>query len=94
MMILTPPALFNSRLVERIKAAIDFYGLTTDDLFGERARGKGIPIGKGKQISRKQASAPKYKDKQTGKTWTGHGMRPAWFKNAVEHGIKPEDMAV
>ena len=45
-------------------------------------------------MSQKQASAPKYKDKETGKTWTGHGMRPVWFKNAVEHGMKPEEMAV
>ena len=34
------------------------------------------------------------KDKETGKTWTGHGKRPGWFVKATEGGTKAEEMAV
>ena len=83
-------------VVERIKTAIDFYGLKASDLFGSKT--KGIVQGKrGPRIqvkARKVPSPAKYRDKETGKTWTGHGMRPGWFRSAVEGGMKPEDMGI
>lgn len=81
-------------VVQRIKAAIDFYGLTANDLFGSGAK----PAAKGKKGAAKKAkkspAPPKYKDKETGKTWTGHGKRPQWFVKAMEGGMKAEEMAV
>ncbi len=44
--------------------------------------------------AKKQPSPPKYRDPASGKTWTGHGKRPGWFVQAVESGVKAEDMAV
>jgi len=35
----------------------------------------------------------KYRDEE-GRTWTGRGKRPNWFKAALEAGKKPEDFAV
>ena len=42
----------------------------------------------------KGALPPKYRnpDDPT-QTWSGRGKRPAWFKAALDKGIKPEDMA-
>jgi DNA-binding protein H-NS len=83
-------------VVQRIKTAIDFYGLTTKDLFGSTgnasAKPKKIAV-KVKKVE-KSPAPPKYKDKETGKTWTGHGKRPGWFVKAIEGGMKAEEMAV
>lgn len=80
-------------VVQRIKTAIDFYGLTADDLFGSGAK----TATKGRKAAakkvKKSPAPPKYKDKETGKTWTGHGKRPGWFVKAIEGGMKAEDMA-
>ena len=82
-------------VIERIKTAIEFYGLTADDLFGSARK---TAVGGGnKATSKKQKKQPapaKYRDPATGKTWTGHGKRPGWFVQAVEGGVKPEEMAV
>jgi DNA-binding protein H-NS len=79
----------------RIREAIDVYGLTPDDLFGavkakasgKRAKATAAPSGKA-------ASAPKYKDPASGKTWTGIGKRPGWFVAAVEGGADPQSLAI
>lgn len=83
-------------VIERVKAAIDFYGLTISDLFGGRAKsGKGKAGAlNGKRAGRKAASVAKYIDRDSGKTWTGHGKRPMWFVQSIERGVKPEEMAV
>ncbi len=83
-------------VIQRIKTAIDFYGLTASDLFGSNGKaavkGKKIAV-KVKKVKKSPAPA-KYKDKDTGKTWTGHGKRPGWFVKAIEAGVKAEEMAV
>ncbi len=40
---------------------------------------------------RKGASRVKFKD-DAGNTWTGHGKRPNWFKDALAQGKSPEDL--
>lgn len=36
---------------------------------------------------------PKYRNPDDpSQTWSGRGKRPAWFKEAIEKGMKPEDM--
>ena len=82
-------------VIERIKAAIDFYGLMAKDLFGpaRKTAGKGSKKAASKK-NVKRTTLPKYRDPVTGKTWTGHGKRPGWFVQAIERGVKPEEMAV
>lgn len=86
-------------VIQRIKAAIDFYGLTPGELFGSAgkavAKGKKIATNVKKVKKVKKSLAPaKYIDKETGKTWTGHGKRPGWFLQAIEAGVKAQEMAV
>lgn len=89
-------------VVERIKAAIDFYGLTTADLFGSSASTVVAARSKVKAATQahtgdakkvKSKGVVKYRD-EAGNTWTGHGMRPRWFKTALESGKTPDDLLV
>lgn len=82
-------------VIRRIKVAIDFYSLTASDLFG--TNGKTASKGKqAKSTSKKEAkkspSPAKYRDKDSGKTWTGHGKRPGWFVQAIANGVKADDL--
>lgn len=56
--------------VERVRAIIAEYGLTEAEVFGGY-RGKAKTAG--------AKVAPKYRDPQTGKTWTGRGKPPSWI---------------
>lgn len=58
--------------IAQAKAIIEGHGLTVDDLFGKsRTTGK---------------VAPKYRDPNTGATWSGRGRAPKWLegKDAAE----------
>ncbi|MDE2370120.1 MAG: H-NS histone family protein [Burkholderiales bacterium] len=44
-----------------------------------------------KKAAAKAAAAAKYTD-GTGRTWTGRGRQPQWFKDALAAGKKPEDL--
>ncbi|MEO7150333.1 MAG: H-NS histone family protein [Burkholderiaceae bacterium] len=84
-------------VVQRIKEAITYYGITTADVFGSgparRAKKAGAPRGARKTAKRKGALPPKFRD-EGGQTWSGHGKRPNWYKSALASGKTPEDMLV
>lgn len=91
-------------VIERIKVAIGFYGLTAEDLFGSAARngvaGKrkskattGTPVRAAAGKKAKSKGVIKYRD-EAGNAWTGNGMRPRWFKAALESGKTADDLLV
>ena len=59
--------------IAKIRALMTEHDLTVADLSEGRASGK--PAGKGAG----QKVAPKYRDPETGKTWTGRGVAPKWI---------------
>ena len=92
-------------VVARIKDAINHYGLTAAELgltAGVRvskakgatkpARKAGRKAGTG-PAKTKPASAAKYTDGQ-GRTWSGIGKRPSWFKEALAAGKSPADLLI
>lgn len=81
-------------MVSRIKTAIDFYGLSAADLFDTRDKTRKAVSGAKKLMIRKAVSALKCRDKETGKTRTGHGKRPGWFVAAIGNGARAEDLAI
>jgi DNA-binding protein H-NS len=87
-----------SGVVSRIKDAIHHYGLTAKDLgltsgrSGASGRAARTPMGR-KAVTVRKPVPVKYRDEE-GRTWTGRGKRPNWFKAALEAGKKPEDFAV
>ena len=88
-----------SGVISRIKSAIEHYGLTAKDLGLPMGRaGASAGRGAGKAMTRQAAAVRrpvpvKYRDEE-GRTWTGRGKRPNWFKAALEAGKTPEDLAV
>lgn len=60
-------------VIESIRAQVEEYGLTPDDIFGRRKRAT---------PAKKSALPPKYQDPKTGATWSGHGRAPAWIRDA------------
>jgi DNA-binding protein H-NS len=38
--------------------------------------------------------APKYRDPDTGTTWTGRGLQPRWMRAAVARGKSPADFLI
>lgn len=94
-------------VIAKIRTAIDAYGLTPEDLFGTAppvskrgpkpkvASTPAAPAKAGRKktaTKNKSASPAKYTDGTS--TWSGHGKRPQWFKDAIESGKTTEDLAV
>jgi DNA-binding protein H-NS len=66
-------------VVAEIKARMAEYGVTIDDLKAPAKGGiKGQPV------------KAKYRNPETGATWTGRGKPPNWLKEAEAHGKSRE----
>ena len=59
--------------IEKARSLVAEFGLAPDDVFGgaRKKPGKGSPTG--------TKVAAKYRDPETGKTWTGRGVAPKWI---------------
>jgi DNA-binding protein H-NS len=55
--------------LERVREAVAEFGFTPEDVFGKRRRDAGVPV------------APKYRNPETGETWSGRGRAPHWIKD-------------
>jgi len=55
--------------LERVRESVEEFGFTPEDVFGKRS-GKG-----------RRAAAPKYRNPETGDTWSGRGRAPHWIKD-------------
>lgn len=71
-------------VIQRIRSAIDHYGITADDLFS-------VPSKK-QRYSRRQAKAT-YAD-GAGNTWGGMGPRPGWLRAHLSQGRTLEEFRV
>jgi DNA-binding protein H-NS len=92
-------------VIARIKDAIAHYGLTAADLgfkTGVRVSKAQGPMKSARKAERKAgngaaktkpASVAKYSDGQ-GRTWSGIGKRPGWFKDALAAGKSPADLLI
>lgn len=63
-----------SGAVSKIRELVGEFGLSANDIFGS-PKGKRGSSGPG---------AAKYRDPQSGKTWTGRGKPPLWIKDAAD----------
>ncbi len=84
-------------VIERIRAAIDAYHLTAEDL-GFVTKPKAAKKVAVKTRGRRKASAKapavvKYRN-DSGGTWGGRGKRPQWLRDALAAGKTLEDFAV
>ncbi len=63
-----------SAAVAQVRNLVAEYGLTAQDVF---------PTGRGARASSTSGVkvAPKYRNPETGETWTGRGKAPKWIQN-------------
>jgi DNA-binding protein H-NS len=67
--------------IEHVLQVIADFKLTASDL-------NLIPKGNGeKNIKKRAAARPKYKNPTTGEEWTGRGLPPAWLKEIERTGV-------
>lgn len=80
-----------SGAIAKVRAMMEEYGLTADDLsrksIAKRKTGKGSGKSTGKV-------APKYRNTSTGETWSGRGLQPRWLKAALASGKKIGDFTI
>jgi DNA-binding protein H-NS len=78
--------------VDQIRTLMLKHGLTTEDIEAKAKARRDASAAKGNRVgakanaagSLKQKGTPKYQDKKTGATWTGHGRAPAWIANVKD----------
>lgn len=73
-----------SEAITKVKALMSQYGLTMADITstGKTSSAKGTKV------------APKYRNAETGETWTGRGRQPKWVEAALASGKTMEDLSV
>lgn len=83
-------------VIDRIKEAIAFYGLTASDLGLQGRPGRPAANGTAPRTTRRTGKSRgkiKFQD-DAGNAWTGHGRRPKWYVDAIAAGKTPEQLAV
>jgi DNA-binding protein H-NS len=73
-------------VIQQIKSLLSEHGLSVADL--------GLKAGKAGGGAPKGKVAPKYRNKDTGETWTGRGLQPKWVQAAIATGKKLEDFTI
>lgn len=73
--------------IQQVKALMAEYDLTIADLTATRAP-------KGSRVKEEPKVAAKYRDKETGATWSGRGLKPKWLAGKLAAGQRIEDFAV
>ena len=75
--------------IAQVKALMGDHGLTLADLAG-----KSSSPGAKKSSAKGAKVAAKYRDPDSGTTWSGRGLKPKWLKAVIESGKKIEDFAI
>ncbi len=80
-----------SGAIAKVRALMDEYGLSVDDLGKKAAAKRKTGKGTGKSTGK---VAPKFRNTSTGETWSGRGLQPRWLKAALASGKKIGDFAI
>lgn len=75
-------------VINQIRALMAEHGLSVADLGAAKTRTKASKSGTGRKV------APKYRNSETGDTWSGRGLQPKWLKAALASGRKLSDFAL
>jgi DNA-binding protein H-NS len=75
--------------IAKVKSLMAEYGLSAADIVGKtNSAPRPASTTSGKKV------APKYRNPDTGETWTGRGLQPNWLKSALASGKKLSDFAL
>jgi len=72
--------------IQKVRALMADYGLALEDL--------STRMPKAAKTAETSKVAAKYRDKETGATWSGRGLKPKWLAAKLAAGQKIEDFAV
>jgi DNA-binding protein H-NS len=88
------------RAVDRVRALMKKLGVELSDLgAAPRAKARG-PVPKGRKPAAGKARKsggivpPKYRDPESGATWTGRGRTPVWMAKKLAEGRTREEFAI
>ncbi|MFM2342325.1 MAG: hypothetical protein RLZZ592_1978 [Pseudomonadota bacterium] len=79
-------------VIQQIKTMMAEHGLTVADLSSSKPGRPAKAANAETAPSRKVA--PKYRDPETGETWSGRGLKPKWLATAIENGRTLEEFAI
>jgi DNA-binding protein H-NS len=89
--------------VREIVSKMQAFGITVKDL-QTGGKGRGRPLGKGKAVSKIDATGSKKKKSVTsvaakykgpnGETWSGRGLTPRWLATLIAQGQNKETFAI
>ncbi len=71
----------------KIKELMAVHGLTVADLAGKA----GFTAVKVEPVATPKKVAAKYRNPETGDTWTGRGLKPKWLQQALAEGKSLEE---
>lgn len=81
-----------SGVIAQIKSLMAEHDLTAEDISGSgKVRSASS---KSTNAGGRQKVAPKYRNPQTGDSWSGRGLQPRWLKTALAEGRKLEDFSI
>ena len=84
-----------ARAVARVKAYMKKLGVSVQDLADSSPRAKSATKVRGRAAAKpKSTVAPKFRDPDSGATWTGRGKQPKWLAAAIKDGKKLEDFKI
>jgi DNA-binding protein H-NS len=72
--------------IARVRALMAEYGLSAADIAGKAPTPSRKP--EGRKVE------PKYRNPETGETWSGRGLQPKWLRAALAEGRKITDFAL
>lgn len=79
-------------VISQIKSLMADHGITAADLTASKP-GRPPKIGIAEPGTTRKVAA-KYRDPDTGETWSGRGLKPKWLAAAIENGRSLTDFAV
>lgn len=79
-------------VIQQIKTLMANHGLTVADLSESPRKARGS-LSDAQAPARSKVAA-KYRDPESGKTWSGRGLMPTWLRAAVDAGMTRESFAV
>lgn len=78
--------------ISQVRELMARHGLSLADL--QQTRAGRAPAAKQKAAGSGGKVAVKYRDAETGDTWSGRGLQPRWLKAALGEGRKLDDFRV
>ncbi|MDQ5959793.1 H-NS histone family protein [Sphaerotilus natans] len=80
-------------VIQQIKAMMAEHGLTVADLSSGKPGRPARSAASGDTAPARKV-APKYRDPETGETWSGRGLKPKWLSHAIENGRTLEEFTI